>query len=818
MKLNIFCNVTQRRAEATSTGTLLTWPNFTAGDRVKIGIRFLEQIEGSRNERSLGLKSGKLTLGLIDAQPTSGQLSLKVGSGASSAANTTPLVPHNVSPTALAATINVLSTVSGGPLSPCVVTLSGGTYEIAFADGTTPGLTVVQNTLTPTSFARIRTREENGAGLYEMRLMQAPLAQAPLFTREVPPAPTIETVQDGGADEALTYLIPEIQRLTIPALFRGSFVLRYGEFAKSPILGPEADDTTLADALKTLFAPQGYVPTVRAEEQGSFLIVFEDEESIGLDMAPLTVEVFTAPEGDVTFDLDLNTREVFDALRAASPRKDCYLEFEAEVCDDGQNPADSETIGRTVTLFQSLVTLQRELNWSGLAAAANVDWLRPPTNRSYVPFTLDHILTGQQQAFVAPAIGDGEATEFTLDHNFPDGVCQVVVVENATGRILRDNEYAVHLVAGSLTVGGFATVPTTAQYTISATAIGPESVFQAHTHTIAQITGLQAILDTLGGRVEALEDMVAVSGAGATAEKGWSSSIILPPLADVFPAMAKKAGKLVLPPLPRARIAVTPFAVAPIDADELPEAASATGAVYLWHEGRSEVYMPGDSYRRGRLVKQAEAAAFMSDGFYWWLAEGIASGSYYPTEMNRVLWEIAVSPEQLAPGRRLKVNWSFLLALVAERPELRGTYMLRVRKGRPATEGGGDPNIEGITWDSAEDAEQLLFEQKLTLTRAAVIHEFAAEIVRAANGDLSASKTIYGKTTTAAAPQQTNFILRAELSRFDLTNYTEPTGLPVGQVYLACGKPEGDAADPINKRFKLDAGGDAPMVLSATIS
>jgi hypothetical protein len=818
MKLNIFCNVSQRRPEATSAGATLTWPEFTAGDRIKIGIRFLEVIEGIRSERTLALNSGRLTLGVIDAQPTGGSFSLKVGAGASTPANTTPLLPHSVSTGALAASINALTSVN----SPCSVTIQDGTYLLRFA--TTPGLSVIQNTLTPASFARICTREENNEHFYELRLMQAPLAQAPLFTREVPPAPTIETVQDGGSDEARTYLVPEIQRLTVPPLFRGSFVLRYGEFAKSPILDPEADEDTIAEALKALFTPQGFTPTVRSEDDGRFLVVFDDANSLGENLNPLAVEVFTAPEGDVTFDLNLNTREVFDALRASPLRKDCYLEFEAEVCDDGKNPAAPDTIARTVTLFQSTVTLRRELAWNGLSTSTSPDWLRPPTNQSYIPFSLDQILTGQQQAFAA-ALGDGHATEFTLDHNLASDLCQVVVRENSTpGRLLRPDEYSVTIDSANALTITLPDAPANNALAVFVVGIGPASAFQAHTHAIGQITGLQAILDILGTRLENVEAIVTVPGAGGTEKATIAGTIGLVPMAEAIPATVVRGSgtspTYLMPPLPRA---IRAASVGTILGDELADPTTHAGAVMAWG-ATSEVYLTGTRLRRGRVICTADAPAVLCDGYNWWLAadkNGAATGTtFHPVEMQRTMWEIALTPELLAPGRTLTVNFSILLALVASRPELRGVYTLRVRKGTMTSEAGmTGANVEGITWDQNAGEEQLLLEQRISLARAAVVHPFSIQIARAQDGTLSAGKTIYGKSSSAPPPQHTQFIVRAELAAFDLENYSNTMGLPLGQVFVICGKSDGDAAKAILKRFSFGADDtQAAPVLTATIT
>jgi hypothetical protein len=59
-------------------------------------------------------------------------------------------------------------------------------------------------------------------------------------------------------------------------------------------------------------------------------------------------------------------------------------------------------------------------------------------------------------------------------------------------------------------------------------------------------------------------------------------------------------------------------------------------------------------------------------------------------------------------------------------------------------------------------------------------------------------------------------MLRAELCRFDLTNYAQPMGLPLGQVYLLCAE-KGEAAEAIRKLFpKPDDA--APLGAVATLT
>jgi hypothetical protein len=70
----------------------------------------------------------------------------------------------------------------------------------------------------------------------------------------------------------------------------------------------------------------------------------------------------------------------------------------------------------------------------------------------------------------------------------------------------------------------FAEAPVLNGYIITISTAGPVSAFQTHGHTIAQIEGLQLILDNLGGRVEDLESFIPTSLPGVS---GTEQTVII---------------------------------------------------------------------------------------------------------------------------------------------------------------------------------------------------------------------------------------------------------------------------------------------------
>lgn len=772
MKLLIYANVTSRKPEATANGTAMSWPEFTAGDKIKLGVRFTEQVEGSRVERMLGVKAARLSLGLVDSDPAGGTWALQVGSGASTANNTTPPLPPNIYPTALAATLNALPAVTGN-LSPATVEQRGASYIITFGDGAQTALSVPRNDLSPTSFARIRQSESAGVYQTELRLLQAPLASATTYSRELPEAPSVATVQEGYTDPSNTYFAPEIQRVTVPALFRGTWQLRYGQYQKTRILTTEETEESLKEAIETMLAPQDFKVTVAQSSGTDFLVVFDGEQCLGADLPEMAAAVFDAPEGDVTLTLDLNTREVFAALAETKLRQDCILELEADILDDGEDPEDPDAAFTTVTLFQSPVKLRSELQWDALATAATVDWLRPPTGRTYTPFTADQILTGQQQAF-SSVIGDGEATEFTIDHNLGSDLCQVVVRENQTpGRLLAPDEYVASFDSDDSLTLVFPSAPAASALAVFVVAVGPASVFQSHTHTQAQVVGLVDLLDDLGSRVQTLESVLPRTGPGATTTQPSGIEIELPQTKEVlfykgdasaaFTDKGINAAALGRPPMmfPAVHDAtITDWSAAP-----LPAAAADT----VWQNTSGGTIEMGRGIYGGRVL---DDGFFASDGrALYAAARSGASTSYFPQGFDRELWRIFVNDKMLRLNRTLDVQFGLALQLVAATSNAQ--WLLVIEHGTapsqstPATTAS---NLENIEWD----ADPLL-SQRIILTQNRQTHSFGARIKRSLVSSvdtITADALSYGvwEGADALAPSGANFALRARLIRFDTEN------------------------------------------------
>jgi hypothetical protein len=523
MQATVYADLTNRRLTSTLGGGAISFPAFVQGDKVRIGLRFAESIEGSPVEVQKTVTHIRASIGFVDARPASGSFILT--------ANGIDTAP--ISHDATAGTVQAALVEAGLP--DVVVSKQDGSWIISTGGaeinltGTSAGGLLTE--LRPVSFVRIRSTQVAGQYRHEIRLVQAPLASTASFETIVPPAPTITEVQEGGS--SATTIWPEIQALKIQPTFKGTYQLRRG-FRKTRELSVDDGPEEIQDALSVL-----------ADDEGSFSVtnpathiahITFNGSMAGIDQDLLEVAVFSAPPGDPTVILDLNTAEIAAALRGAAELKP---DLEIEVAIQDENDPNKT---HTLTPFRAPITLIRELNWEGLETAANIDWLRPPYGRSYVPFTPDQIITGSQHH--VSVIGDGGNQEFTISHNLGTRDLHVTLRRNG-GDLAIIQPVAVTLDSEDDLTVTFASAPALNEFVAIISTAGPVSAFQAHGHTIAQIDGLQLMLDDLGGRVETLESFIPSGSLGMSESKDQTiiASWELPELFEVFPTRAKVEAK-----------------------------------------------------------------------------------------------------------------------------------------------------------------------------------------------------------------------------------------------------------------------------------
>ena len=771
MQAIAFVDLTNLTLKTSAGGGEFTIPTIVQGDEIRIGLRFSQQIEGTTTEVTRTLNSLRASIGLVDARPTGGTFQLYVDGD--------PIG----SPLAFDATAaQVQAALDAAYTSSVTVASKDGSWLVDVANATEADLPITGTSvnLEPSCHVRVRSYLVGAKKRHEIRLIRSPFAATSIFSNIVPAMPEIVRVQEGGSQGTTTW--DEIQSLKVNPNFRGSYQIRRG-YKRSGELSIEDGAEEIQAAIAKLADEDGTL-TVTNPSNNTAHITFGGSMS-GLTFDLLEVEVVAAPPGDPTFVLNLNTAELADALRAVDNIATAVLEVEMTIEDEN----DPDTL-YTVTPIRVPVRIIRELNWEGLETAANIDWLRPPHGRTYVPFTESQIITGSQH-YVAP-IGNGTSTEYTLTHNLGTRDLHVTLRKNDGESAIVDRQfsldgedlyisYAVTLDSEDDLTIKFKTPPTTNQYVATITTAGPVSAFQAHTHTIEQIEGLQLIIENLGGRVEDLETFVPTSGI--IAENATAQTTIasweLPEIFEVFPTRATidadDVVSIKLDKLPRngGLLPAKHLAGSPTVANTIPTTPSQS-AVYSYTDTTADLAIPGYLGRKGKNITAPAFYAWDGRGFYQ-VEKVINSESvYYPADFSRELFRIHVNEKQLRLNKTFSLDFSFVAAVFNSNTSVHWGVAIDIGipQGSPTT----PSNISTVNFLPPS------LDHSFMLTNVPSAHSFGLRVTRQLENLVSVYKVdrvLYGATEASDTSLTTaNFIVRGRLVRFDTDNNSpDPRGL-----------------------------------------
>ena len=533
MRQLLFADLTRRTLSAGASGDTFTFPTLTAGDTLAISLRFLQRIGStSPTEVYPKIRAMRASIGFLDRRPTKGSFALKVGDAASTSLNTTSLLPHAATAAQIKAALAALPVLNTG----VGVVFEDDSYLIHCDDGRRLTLSTVHNTLFPTSFGRIFAQEINGQWLHELRLVQAPLAHTDSSMRVLPQSPSVTTIQDGYTSPDGLFTYPEIQQLTMPPDFRGTYQFRFQDYYRTDILDTSDGPSQIETALNKMLAEIGPDRSVSVTNPttGQALITFGGAWFRGVDVEQLLVSVSSSQPGDPTIQLDLNTAEIWTALRAGNEITAVPMEIELDLLEDSATGDDDlEADFRTVKV-QSSVNLRRAVFFPGLSGLQNVDWLRNPAPRDYVPFTPSQVITGSQH--YASAFGDGSNDTYSFPHNLGTSLLHVTVRQNGEpNHILDPADYTARLVGDNELVLKFAEPVAEDSLAVVISTAGPVTVQNIHTHTIAQILGLQDMLEDIGQRLADLERMLPRPGAASAGTVAAPAKFQVPAFGEVLP-------------------------------------------------------------------------------------------------------------------------------------------------------------------------------------------------------------------------------------------------------------------------------------------
>lgn len=729
---------------------------FTFGEDMTLALRFSETIEGKTIEPTLDLRAMKALIGYEDARPVSGTWTLQIGSGASTVSNTTTVLQHDGTAKDLKDAIAALTTVVATYGAP-VVRKVDGSWLIVFGTGlAVVPLTVRHNQLFPTCLLHGSALLIDAQYHHELRFKQVPVAINDTLLLVLPPSPKITKVTAGATSGGFFW--NEVQSLKVPLTFRASYELHYG-FGRTSRL-TTADGAEQIQAALEAVAGAGNV-LVTDGVTGEALIEFTGDLK-GTPVDDLVVVALAPPPGDMTFTLALDEEPLHSWLRA---QRAVTLPLEVWI-----TTADGAEVLTKKLAFRVDVTIQRPVDFDELAVVPVVDWLHPPSPVDYVPRSTGTIFTGtKSQAFVR---GNGAATVFALAHGLSTQDIRAFGRINASGgrQLIHGTDFtAVIDNAAQVTVTSLIGAPATNTWTLYLEAVEPVAAFAGHTHTIGEITGLEARLVAIESAVASVLALIPINGiSGPKSELGTTEEFTLAPKREMFPGWWPEGTNFVTAEAPRAPGGLLPaIHDASVGALTIPlvAASGVTGNVYQNTSG-SSVDLPGAMGRRIATLKNNEYAG--SDGRTWYAVTRKGSTtSYYPRDFERELYFLAMDDRWLRLGDALTVTWDLELQLLNANSKAQYLAAIEIgdvpQQSSPATTG---VNLSDVTWNATPLAAFRFVLGPQTMKR-----KMGVSIQRSPGNVFTTTAMLSGAWSAGAVvPASANFALRHLLNQFDTEN------------------------------------------------
>lgn len=410
MNARLWLNTTNKQFSTGLGSGQFAFPTLTAFDEIYLRFKLAEEVGDVVIRDDRAVNTAALRVGWKNAAPTQGTFDLTITHSATSAVVSG--LAYDVTASALQTAINAaLTTASLTALEPCTVTDYQGTLRIVFEDNTLqPTITCTDNALWPLSFVDVSETAFDEGYAYRLKLRQAPVAETTVVTPVVPTAPSVSRLQAGSTTDGVA--INEVQKLTVPTPFAGgSFRILRGGIKSDPVSVPIRDSDRIQEVLDELLDP-GETFVVARVTDGYYIEFAGDLAGAGHDL--LTIEVFEAPPTDYLVRLDTRTAAMETLMLGADEdgRIDVPLNLSLEV-------ADGVTSGQYQKItFSQEVTFELPVSDDEHNASAAVDWNQPLSQGDYVRHSTTSLLVATRAKSFP--IGNGSATEFTLNHDLVD--------------------------------------------------------------------------------------------------------------------------------------------------------------------------------------------------------------------------------------------------------------------------------------------------------------------------------------------------------------------------------------------------------------
>lgn len=542
MQSLLYANLSKAALSSQLSGGTFSPPKIVGGEDITLKLRFAQEQDGEPIIVRRTVSAIKASIGRQQYDPESGTFTLKATADAESAGvNTTAELAFDISAANLATALNALTAPALAGAQPFAVTLVDGSYRIVPDDGNAVDFSCVDNELWPASQVHIEERDYDEGVAYELRLIQAPVAQTTTFNGIVPAIPTMTQVRAGATNSGV--LTTELQQLYVPpenpAGF--SFCLTRGYRKTAPfVVGDDNSAKAIAAKLNVLandtssgFIDEGEEFRVYSADNGVVIEFAGDMAGINQDL--LGIAIIAEAEADTTFTIETGTAAMATLLRKVSTTtKEIAAALHVQVWleDEQDSNVDREFN------FHIPITLVAPVSMESLIASAEINWATPLSRESYLQHSPTQVATGNRHYLIS-AFGNGSATEFTITHNLATRYLLVAVQQaSATGQFLQHGtDYEIEIVSDNAIKLIFAVAPTASQYIGQITSAAHDANFEAHTHSIAEITGLEARLTAVEENVATLMESSTAQSLGSRDPSAGTTllEIALPKFAEAYP-------------------------------------------------------------------------------------------------------------------------------------------------------------------------------------------------------------------------------------------------------------------------------------------
>lgn len=656
---------TKRFTSALDDNSSVSIPQLVAGEDITVRAKFRTTREGAIDEIKPTVVAMRATLGQVDWPPLVGKIKLTVdGDEFEDAITFDTLADTNPFEAELK---EALESLDG--ITDVSVTKQFSSYLVVFEDDPTieRNVEVTFNTLFPSAFLRVRSFIRSGQYHYELRPIKAPVGHTNTFSLGVGPLPTITVLREGGTAEDTSW--SEIQKLTIPPSFIGTFRMKRGEMRTDPL----SRDSTLEEITASIEAIKdpGGVWGTSVPIDNTVYIEFGGDMT-GIDQDSIEIEIFDQPPPEHVVSFTTKTRGMAD-LMMEFDRAALVLEVYALLTD-----LENEEDNRWHCILRAPVAVNEAVDWDELATAPEIDWLNPPTLLRTRVFSPSQVSNGQLH--YTETIGDESGTSFEITHGLDTPFVDVIILENQTPGAkkvegvdytwTRDNDDQV-------TINWLTGVPSNDEFTVTILALAQTSFFDPHTHTFEDVDGLVEWMSSVENRFSMLLANTAI-GASKDAAIGGAEAArwALPDIFELYPSRVQperpgdgilanvdlnqedeegvkiiNRGKGLLPAVHNASVLTLPV---PVPA----AAAGYVGNVYQ-NQTSGNITIGGGYGLRTQTLKPGEHVA--CDGRIWYpvVSHGRWQTQAFDTDFSEEPLRIRFTDElaeQLAAGRAVEVS------------------------------------------------------------------------------------------------------------------------------------------------------------------